>query len=124
MQTLKQEVTAMLKHYWKMTISYVLQSFNWALDEVRGNKGNYFLASVTNVTKKIGEIKTISIKVFLVDQQEKDNKCIVEKTWTGNCPTDMVDKYIDSQSLYVIKKLALIFKDHSQELADGTYTME
>lgn len=124
MQTLRQEAVAMLKHYWKMTISYILQSFNWALDEVRGNKGNYFLASVTNVTKKIGEMKTISIKVFLVDQQEKENKCIIDRTWTGSCPTDMVDKYIDSQSLYVIKQLALIFKDHSQELADGTYTME
>ena len=107
-----------------MTISYILQSFNWALDEVRGNKGSYFLASVTNVTKKIGEMKTISIKVFLVDQQEKDNKCIIDRTWTGNCPTDMVDKYIDSLSLDVIKQLALIFKDHSQELVDGTYTME
>lgn len=124
MQTLRQGVVAMLKHYWKMTISYILQSFNWALDEVRGNKGNYFLASVTNVTKKVGEIKTISIKVFLVDQQEKENKCIINRTWTGHCPTDMIDKYIDSQSLYVIKQLALIFKDHSQELADGTYTME
>lgn len=124
MQTLRQEAVAMLKHYWKMTISYIIQSFNWALDEVRGNKGNYFLASVTNVTKKIGEIKTISIKVFLVDQQEKENKCIINNTWTGYCPAGMVDKYIDSQSLYVIKQLALIFKDHSQELADGTYTME
>lgn len=124
MQTLRQEEVAMLKHYWKMTISYILQSFNWALDEVRGNKGNYFLASVTNVTKKIGEIKTISIKVFLVDQQEKGNKCIIDSTWTGHCPTDMVDKYVDSLSLDVVMKLALIFKDHSQELADGTYTME
>lgn len=124
MQTLRQEAVAMLKHYWKMTISYIIQSFNWALDEVRGNKGNYFLASVTNVTKKIGEMKTISIKVFLVDQQEKEDKCIIDRTWTGYCPADMVDKYIDSLSLDVVKKLALIFKDHSQELADGTYTME
>ena len=124
MQTLRQGVTAMLKHYWKMTISYILQSFNWALDEVRGNRGSYFLASVTNVTKKIGDIKTISIKVFLVDQQEKDNKCIIDKAWTGFCPADMVDKYIAFLSLDVIKQLALIFKDHSQELVDGTYTME
>ena len=124
MQTLRQGVTAMLKHYWKMTISYILQSFNWALDEVRSNKGNYFLASVTNVTKKIGDMKTISIKVFLVDQQEKNDKCIIDRTWTGHCPADMVDKYIASLSLDVIKQLALIFKDHSQELVDGTYTME
>ena len=107
-----------------MTISYIIQSFNWALDEVRNNKSNYFLVSTTNVTKKIGEIKTISIKVFLVNQQEKDSKCIIHNTWTGYCPADMVDKYIDSQSLIVIKQLALIFKDHSQELIDGTYGTE
>lgn len=104
-----------------MKTSVVLQSFNWALDEICGNSNHWFLASASSVEKKIGSIKTIYIKVYLVNSQESKTKLILEKEYTGNIIEENKEKAFDNLSLSVIKDLILIFKDNAQQLIEGTY---
>ena len=107
-----------------MSISEILQSFNWAMDEARGNQEGYFLASATSIKKGIGPIKTITISVYLVDKTEKYSREILREQYTNSIPEENKEKCIESMSLGLIKNLVLIFKDHLQELIDGTYGIE
>lgn len=104
-----------------MKINEVLQSFNWALDDVHCGSNHWFLTSASSVEKKIGSIKTIYIKVYLVNNQESKTKLILEKEYTGNITEDNKEKAFNNLGLSVIKDLILIFKDNAQQLIEGTY---
>ena len=107
-----------------MTINDIIQGFNSALDRIRGNEEGYFLTSVTSITKKIGAIKTITIDLYLVNKNNKDKKIIVKEQFTGEITDACIDSVIDRLSVYMVSAIALLIKDHSQELIDGTYGTE
>lgn len=107
-----------------MTINDIIQGFNSAIDEIRGNEEGYFLTSVTSIIKKIGAIKTITIELYLVNKSNKDKKIIAKEQFTGEITDACIDSVIDRLSVYMVSAIALLIKDHSQELIDGTYGTE
>ena len=107
-----------------MTINDIIQGFNSALDKIRGNNEGYFLVSATSITKKIGAIKTVTIDLYLVNKGNKDKRLIAKECFTGEITETCIDSVIDRLSVYMVSTIALLIKDHSQELIDGTYGTE
>lgn len=105
-----------------MRIDDVINSFNNALNRLRGNKdNNTFVTCDVDVRKLKDHLKESIISIYLVDTKDGSKQLILRSIHKREWSMLSVDRIIDEHFIGVLPNLFIFFKVFGDDMANGTY---
>lgn len=114
-----------LKHWEKMKINDILESYNKAIDKIRKDKGiteNGHLMAFTDVRKSMGPYKEFRTDILYISS-DRNNTYVCNHVSMERCLKDEEQKFVEKNELIVLEKLFTLLYNKFiwNQLIEGTY---